>query len=107
MATQIETRLIDDLDGSPADESVKFSLDGVEYSIDLTDAHAKEMRHALRKWTDHAARTGGKKKTTRNVNGVSKTVAIRAWAAENGIKVAERGRIPQEIVDRYEARASA
>jgi hypothetical protein len=36
VAKQIVHKLVDDLDGSDADRTVRFSLDGVQYEIDLS-----------------------------------------------------------------------
>ena len=38
---------IDDLDGSAAEGTVLFGLDGTEYEIDLNTRHAQELRDAL------------------------------------------------------------
>ena len=47
MARQVITTLIDDLDGKKADRTVEFSLDGVNYTIDLSEANAGKLRKAL------------------------------------------------------------
>ena len=44
MAQKIQTLFIDDLDGSAAEGTVRFGLDGTEYEIDLNAGHAKELR---------------------------------------------------------------
>jgi hypothetical protein len=36
MATKIAVTLEDDLDGGPADETVRFAIDGTGYEIDLS-----------------------------------------------------------------------
>ena len=41
MAQKIQTLFIDDLDGSAAEGTVRFGLDGTEYEIDLNEEHAK------------------------------------------------------------------
>jgi len=40
MATKITVALEDDLDGGPADETVRFAVGGVEYEIDLNKKNA-------------------------------------------------------------------
>lgn len=111
MATRTLVSLIDDLDGSDADETIEFGLDGVTYQIDLSGENAEELRDALAQYVEHARREGGRKRT--NVRASTKapvrpaTVdreqnqAIRAWARKNGYQVSDRGRIPSEIVDAY------
>jgi hypothetical protein len=47
MAQKVQTFLIDDLDGSEAEGTVLFGLDGTQYEIDLSTGHAKELRAAL------------------------------------------------------------
>jgi hypothetical protein len=47
VAQKIQTSFIDDLDGSPAEGTVRFGLDGTGYEIDLNTAHAQALRAAL------------------------------------------------------------
>ena len=106
MANRIVTLLIDDIDGGTADETVHFALDGVSYEIDLTGAHASELRYALASWIGSARRVSGRKV----VGGRSTTVGrrssdaadVRAWANANGLHVSDRGRIPAEIREAYD-----
>ena len=62
MARRTMVVLIDDVDGSPADESVDFALDGVRYSIDLTASNAKQFRAALEPWIRAGRRVGGRRR---------------------------------------------
>ena len=48
MAQKVQTLFVDDLDGSEADGTIRFGLDGTEYEIDLNAKHAQELRDALR-----------------------------------------------------------
>ena len=59
MAQRVRVDLVDDIDGSAAEESVEFALDGVSYVIDLSTENAAELRETLAKWTKSARRTGG------------------------------------------------
>ena len=56
MAQKIQTLFIDDLDGSAAEGTVRFSLDGTEYEIDLNAKHAHEFRDALARYVAAARR---------------------------------------------------
>ena len=47
MARQVQTTLIDDIDGGPADETVRFSLDGRHYEIDLAGVKSEALRATL------------------------------------------------------------
>lgn len=64
MAQRIVVTLLDDLDQSPADETVEFGLDGVSYEIDLSEDHARVLREGLRDFVEHARRTGGRRRTS-------------------------------------------
>ena len=59
MAQKIQTLFIDDLDGSEADGTVRFGLDGTEYEIDLNAEHAQALRDALARYVQAARRAGG------------------------------------------------
>lgn len=104
MAKRVITTLEDDLDGSDANETITFSIDGTEYEIDLNNAHATELRGALNKYTVVARRTAGRAKPVRRPSaGSTDTKAVRAWAIENGFPVNSRGRIQADVIERYAA----
>lgn len=108
MAQKINVELVDDIDGGVADETIVFGLDGKQYQIDLSADNGKALRETLAEWIG-AARKAGTTAAKRNVRkpANTETTLIRTWAAENGLKVAERGRIPQQILDQYRAANSA
>ncbi|WP_426977904.1 histone-like nucleoid-structuring protein Lsr2 [Pseudarthrobacter sp. O4] len=95
------TVLEDDLDGSEGSATVLFALDGVEYAIDLNEAHADELREALSRFTKAARKTGGRVRTSRP--GASSASDIRQWALSQGLQVNSRGRIQADIVEKYHA----
>jgi hypothetical protein len=105
MARKVVTTLEDDLDGSEASETVNFALDGTEYEIDLTDAHANELREAISKYTTVARKTsGGRARPARKSSGSGNDAkAIRIWALDQGMQVNTRGRIQADIVEKYQA----
>ena len=47
VAQRIQTLFIDDMDGSPAEGTVRFAVDGTGYEIDLSAVHAQALRAAL------------------------------------------------------------
>jgi nucleoid-associated protein Lsr2 len=111
MAKQIITVLTDDLDGGDADRTVEFGLDGVNYTIDLSEKNAGKLRKALDPYLGKAARIGratapariasrgaaaAPSRTDRDQN-----QAIRQWAKKNGHNVSDRGRIPGEVVEAF------
>jgi hypothetical protein len=108
MATRTEVQLIDDLDQeSLADETVRFALDGKDYEIDLSKYHAEALRENLADYVS-AARI---RKVGRQVKAAissrrsshEESARIREWATANGLKVANRGRIPASVVEAYHA----
>jgi Lsr2 len=112
MAKQVITVLTDDLDGSNADRTVEFGVDGVNYTIDLSEKNASKLRKALDPFLAVASRVG---RTGGNGRIASRSVkparanrdqnqAIRDWATKNGYEVSERGRIPSSIVEAFHAK---
>ncbi|WP_017972949.1 histone-like nucleoid-structuring protein Lsr2 [Actinopolyspora halophila] len=116
MAQKVTVQLVDDLDGGEADETVEFALDGVSYTIDLSNENASELREALSGYLAGARRAGGRKKpgpragSSRSSSASSggstsadreQNQAIREWARKRGMKVSDRGRIPADIVAEY------
>lgn len=109
MAQKYIVQLVDDLTQQPiedgAGESVRFSLDGVSYTIDLTTDHAEEFRQALSPYVNAARKADvavrAKASSPRAPKGDLK--AIREWANANGFTVSSRGRIPAEVQTAYAA----
>jgi hypothetical protein len=104
MAQKIQTLFIDDIDGGEAEGTVRFTLDGAEYEIDLSAKHSDELRDSLKEYIAHARRVGGSAR--RGARGPRKpslndTVAVRAWARENGYDIKNRGRVPADVVAKY------
>ncbi|MCR6688249.1 Lsr2 family protein [Cellulomonas sp.] len=109
MAQKVQVLLVDDLDGSTADETVTFALDGVTYEIDLTTANAAELRDAFAKWVGHARKVSGRStagratgSAPRRRRGDSDAQAIREWAKDKGLEVSERGRISADVRKAYD-----
>lgn len=106
MAQRVNIVLVDDLDGTAADESVTFGLDGTTYEIDLTGANAASLREALSTYVEHARKvTGGTRRgrKTSSAASTSNTKAVREWAKSKGLEVSERGRISADVQQAYDA----
>jgi hypothetical protein len=109
MATQTTVMLIDDLDGSEADEQVRFMVDGKTYEIDLSSRNSKKLREALAPFVTAARRSGGRARSgaggtvARATSDREQNQAIREWAQQQGLKISERGRIPASVLDAYRA----
>ena len=110
MAQQIQTLFIDDIDGGAADGTVRFGLDGTDYEIDLSGEHTEELRTALAKYIEHSRKVGGTARRSRRGNNGAPavdTAKVREWAKGNGYDIKDRGRVPAEVVAKYEAAAGA
>jgi hypothetical protein len=108
VAQKIQTLLIDDLDGSEAEGTVRFGLDGTEYEIDLNAHHAQALRDTLARYINAARRAGGgARRPARGSRRASasglNTTEVREWAKAQGIDVKDRGRVPAEVVARFKA----
>jgi hypothetical protein len=99
MAQQVNIVLVDDIDGSPADETVSFALDGKDYEIDLSAKNAGKLRDAIAPYVGHARKAAGRR---RGRTGAGPSPAdIRAWARDNGFTVPDRGRVSSEVREAY------
>jgi hypothetical protein len=105
MATRTAVELEDDLDGGPADETVRFAIDGSQYEIDLSKKNAKAFRKGLAPFTEHARKAGRgqRHRPARTSAARERSGDIRAWAKAQGIPVSDRGRIPASVAGQYEA----
>jgi hypothetical protein len=105
MAQKITVALEDDLDGGPADETVRFGIGGTDYEIDLSTKNANTFRRQLAPFIEHGRRAGRgpRRRPGRTVSSRERSGDIRAWAKDQGIAVSDRGRIPASVAERYEA----
>jgi hypothetical protein len=108
---EVSVSLVDDFDGTEAAETIRFGLDGKSYEIDLSKANANELRRTLRPYIDRSrvsrrsgaargAKSAGRRGPSRRSEGYDRA-EVRAWAKANRIKVAPRGRIANDIVERW------
>ena len=105
MAQRVTVALEDDLDGGPADETVRFRIGAAEYEIDLSTKNARALRRRLAPFIDHARKAGRgpRRRPGRTAASRERSGDIRAWAKDHGIAVSERGRIPASVVEQYQA----
>lgn len=104
MAQKVNIILVDDLDGSDASETVLFGLDGATYEIDLNDKNASKLRDALAGYVGHARKvTTSKGRKTRATTSGPSARELRDWARSNGHQVSDRGRVPADVREAFEA----
>jgi hypothetical protein len=107
MAQKMQTLFIDDLDGSEAEGTVQFGLDGTDYEIDLSAKHAQALRKSLVQYVEasrklSASRRPGRARRQPGLSGTSNS-QVRQWARSQGVEVKERGRIPADLVVKFKA----
>jgi len=85
MVQRVRVTLEDDIDGSPAVETVSFALDGAAYEIDLSRPHAQTLRDALSIWRSHGRHTGAAAR-----HEAAKSKAVTACSAAPAAVVADR-----------------
>ncbi|KZE94504.1 Nucleoid-associated protein Lsr2 [Agromyces sp. NDB4Y10] len=109
MAKRIVETLVDDLDGSEADRTIAFSINGDGYAIDLSSANAEKFEAALAPFVDAARRTssgrgGGSARRRSGGGAAGDTKDAREWLRANGHQVSDRGRIPAPLLELYRNR---
>jgi nucleoid-associated protein Lsr2 len=104
MAQKVIVALEDDLDGCPAEETVRFGFDGEEYEIDLSNKNASTFRQQLRPFIEHARKAGRgqTRRPARTAASRQHSGYVRAWAKDHGIAVSARGRIPASVMEQYQ-----
>lgn len=104
--------LVDDIDGTPIDSgeggTVRFSVEGANYEIDLGPDNIAGLHLALEKFVSGARRVGSRPTSSTSASSASKSdpkrlKAVREWANANGYQVSDRGRIPAEVQTAYQA----
>ena len=111
MARTVQVEFFDDIDGSKADETLRYGLDGMNYEIDLNAQRTEKLRASLAEFITRSRRVGrGRVATSARPGGGGSArsdrahnQAVREWAKDQGIAVSERGRIPRSVVEQYEA----
>lgn len=99
---------IDDITGKPAEdvETITLSLNGKTVELDLNKRNATQLRRSLDKYLEKGRKVtsqGSKSFDGRKVKHDRDYVhTVRQWAQENGIQVADRGRVPLSVYAQYE-----
>jgi hypothetical protein len=104
--------LVDDFDDthSTAETPVRtrrFTIDGDQYEIDLTDSNHQQLRADLARWAARGrcisrAKAPTGKKSYAPIDKIQKE-RMRKWLEQKGVEVSKFGRLPQSAVDLYNA----
>ncbi len=117
MSSQVTVRLVDDLDGSDATQSLEFTYKGTTYRLDLNDNNASRLEQVLAPYIEAAIRAGshqaapgvrvGKRRRATQTEpapaAIDSPKAVRDWARANGLTVPDRGRLPKSIIEMFRA----
>ena len=103
MAQRVEVLLEDDIDGSPADQTVRFALNGTSYEIDLSSQNAQALRSSLGRYIEHARKASGRPPRARAPRKRTDTSAVREWARAHDTQISARGRVPASVMKEYQA----
>ena len=111
-----QTLIIDDLSGDTGARTRRFSLDGTDYEIDLTDASFRELKDALKPFIKAGRTSGGaapratrapaRRRGRAAAKAPSDAALVRAWARSKGMQVTERGRVAPDLRAAWEAAGS-
>jgi hypothetical protein len=104
MAQRTQVLYVDDIDGSDAAGTVRFGFDGTDYEIDLNKKHADQLAQAISPFIAAARKVPSSRRPVRGARAGRQNLSdVRAWARDQGIKISERGRIPAEVLAKYDA----
>jgi hypothetical protein len=111
MAQKVQVLLTCDLEAGEklASQTIRFTIDGSSYEIDLCDKHAKQLRDGMATFTAAGRRVssrGGAGRRGRAGGGSAdrqRAQEIREWARRKGLQVSERGRLSADVIARYES----
>lgn len=83
----------------------RFSFQGRDYEIDLCSKHSDKFDEAISRYAERARKSSGRpaRAMRRTAAHRQHSANVRAWAKKMGIEVSDRGRIPADVVARYEA----
>ncbi len=110
MAQKVSVTFACDYDQKPIPEGQhqarRFSLDGREYEIDLCAKHSQKFDDVVGRYAERGRRASARPGRTKRRTTAHRqhSAAIRRWAKQTGIDVSDRGRIPADVVTRYEAK---
>jgi len=105
MAQHTQIVFTDDIDGSDAVGTVQFGLEGTSYEIDLSKKNADKLAGILEPYVEAARKTGSasKRPAGRSRAAGPNPAAVREWARTEGMEVKDKGRVPAELIVKFQA----
>lgn len=106
---------VDEFDGKTDATIVEFSVDGNTWQIDLSSESKRQLLRDLERYINAGRRVASKSKkstpkkspsTNQPADNTVNLDAVRDWAKRSpkfaGRKIADRGRVPKDIISAYE-----
>ncbi len=108
MARKLRVTYADDLDGDEFQSdhpTYRFGYEGKDYEIDLKPANGKKLEQTLAPYIEHGRRVKASASRGRGApaRDRERPAQIRQWARKHGIEVSDRGRIPDNVIQQYQA----
>lgn len=114
MAQKVITEFIDDIDGSEAERTFTYAVDGQAYEIDLSTSNIAEFKSAIGGFIESsrkvkASGNGHKDRSSGAKPGSNREhlAAVRAWLRQQGETVSDRGRIAAPLMAKFDAAHAA
>ena len=112
MAQKVIRQFVDDIDGSEAERTFSFAVDGTHYEIDLSRENIQEFNEAIAGFVESARKVNTKndghraRKSSSTHRGTAQSrehiQAVRQWARQHGHTISNRGRIPASIQQAFD-----
>lgn len=106
MAIKTIQVITDDIDGNELPQDTKpiaLSLGGKAVELHLSEENRTKLADLLEPYFALGTPVSRATRRPREASGGASPKAVRAWAVAQGYDVPSRGRLPKEIVDRYES----
>ena len=107
MAQKVTISITSDLSDAEDASTVAFGFEGGQYEIDLTDAERDKLAKALAPYIEAGRKTAGRgvrRSAGKTATSGGPTPAeVREWGKANGFSVPDRGRVPAEVREAYDA----
>jgi Lsr2 len=106
MAQRTQVAFIDDVDGSEAVGTVEFGLQGTAYEVDLSQKNVHKLAEVLAPYIVAARKTasGSGRRAAKSTRPTDlRPQEVRPWAKGQGIEVKAKGRVPAELIVKFQA----
>jgi len=100
------TLLFDDLTNEPDATTLRFSVDERAFEVDLTVEHRKEFDDFVARYIAVARPVGKQPKAKASKPEGPSPAVLRAFARDNGLECAPKGKVPASVLTAFLAAAA-